>query len=173
MAIEESVRHQVGLGPFPYDDGWGWLYRLVDRTAPAGGVLRNSLCRYFFPNVLERWRAGRIYELLGVHRFGAVIPTGGIVVRRVTGARMAPYTLAATSLRGARAFYYRTCVFEALHLPFLLAMLILSGLRAAEGRWDLALENTVVNLLLNVYPIMHHRRTRGRIVRLLARSVEG
>jgi hypothetical protein len=82
---------------------------------------------------------------------------------------MAPYTLGGNSLRGARAFYYRTCVFEALHLPFLLTLLALAGVRAAGGRWDLAVEDTAVNLLFNVYPIMHHRRTRTRIVELLSR----
>ena len=49
-------------------------------------------------------------------------------------------------------------------------MLVLTFLRAAEGRWDLALENTLINLALNVYPIMHHRRTRTRIVRLVRRK---
>jgi len=82
---------------------------------------------------------------------------------------MAPYTLTGSSVRAAREFYYRTGVFESLHLPFLLAMVVLALLRALEGRWDLALENTVINLALNVYPIMHHRRTRTRIVGLLGR----
>lgn len=105
-----------------------------------------------------------------MHLFGAVIPTGGKLVRRVTRARMAPYTLAGSSLRAARAFYYRTCVFEALHLPFLLTLLALALHRASIGRVDLALENTAVNLLANVYPVMHHRRTRARILALLERG---
>jgi hypothetical protein len=82
---------------------------------------------------------------------------------------MAPYTLKGTSLAAARAFYYRACVFEMLHLPFFLALGALALARAVEGRWDLALENTLVNAVVNLYPMMHHRRTRGRIVRLLAR----
>jgi len=154
-------------GPLPYGDGWGWLYHTFERIAPSGCRLRRVLCRYFYPCVTERWREGLMYKLLGVHLFGAIIPTGGIVVRRVTKARMAPYTLAGSSLRAARAFYYRACVFEALHLPFCLALLVLAVHRAVIGRMDLALENTAINLLVNVYPIMHHRRTRARIVRLL------
>ena len=164
-----SVRSEFEGGPFPHDDGWGWVYRAVDRVAPPGSAARRALCRYFFPNGLEQWGGGLVYRFLGVPWFGSVIPTGGIVWRRLTGARMVPYTLAGNSLRGARAFYYRTCVFEALHLPFLLTLLFLAGLRAAEGRWDLAVEDTAVNLLCNVYPIMHHRRTRTRIVQLFAR----
>ena len=167
--MSSALQGVLARGPFPYEDGWGWLYRAVERAAPAGGFLRDALCRYLYPNRLERWRRGLVYRLLGVQWFGAVIPTGGILVRRVTGARMAPYTLAGTSIRAARDFYYRTCVFEMLHMPFLLTLLILAAMRGAEGRWDLALEDTVINLGLNLYPMMHHRRTRGRIVRLLSR----
>ncbi len=168
--MKNPLRAQVARGPFPYEDGWGWLYRAFERVAPAGGRLRGALCRYLYPNGLEFWRRGRIYRLLGVHKFGSVIPTGGIVVRRVTGARMAPYTLTGTSRGAARAFYYRTCVFELLHLPFFLTLVVLAVLRASEGRWDLALENSVLNLAVNLYPMMHHRRTRLRIVKLLDRS---
>jgi hypothetical protein len=35
---------------------------------------------------------------------------------------------------------------------------------------DLAAENALVNLVINVYPILHHRHTRVRIVRLLERD---
>ena len=83
---------------------------------------------------------------------------------------MAPYTLAGTSVGAARTFYYRTCVFEALHLPFVLALVVLAVHRATLGRWDLAFENSVVNLAVNVYPILHHRRTRTRIVQILERQ---
>ncbi|MHC4816234.1 MAG: glycosyl-4,4'-diaponeurosporenoate acyltransferase CrtO family protein [Planctomycetota bacterium] len=164
------IHDEIESGPFPYSDGWGWLYHAFERIAPAGRLLRRVLCRYFYPCVIERWRGGLVYKLLGVHMFGALIPTGGIVVRRVTKARMAPYTLVGNSLGAARAFYYRTCVFEALHLPFFLTLVALALHRAAIGRPDLALENTAINLLVNVYPVMHHRRTRTRISHLLDRS---
>jgi len=156
-------------GPFPYDDGWGWLYRLFERIGPADQAGRRWICAYFRPSAVERWRDGLLYRLLGVHLFGALIPTGGIVIRRVTKARMAPYTLPGHSLAAARAFYYRACVFEALHLPFFLTLVALAAHRGLTGRPDLAIEDSVVNLLANVYPVMHHRRTRARIVRLLAR----
>jgi len=169
-----DLRHRLALGPFPESDGWAWLYRGFGRLAPAGGRLRRAACCYFWPNALERWHGGRLYRLLGVGLFGSVIPTGGIRIRRLTKSRMAPYTLSGTSVGAARAFYYKTCVFESLHLPFFLVLVGLALHRAAIGRVDLALENTAVNLLLNIYPIMHHRRTRMRIVRLLsARTVDG
>ena len=164
------VYHDIESGSLPYTDGWGWSYRSFEWLAPSGHILRRVLCRYFYPNAVELWRRGLLYELLGVRLFGRVIPTGGILVRRLTKARMTPYTLSGTSLAAARAFYYRACVFESLHLPFLLTLIFLSLDRAANGRADLAIENTVVNLVANVYPVMHHRRTRMRIVRLLNRG---
>lgn len=169
----DAAGHNMALGPFPYTDGWGWLYRWLERVAPVGGRLRGVLCRYLNPKPLELWREGRIYRFLGVHLFGSIIPTGGIVVRRLTGARMAPYTLTGTSLAAARAFYYRTCVFEMLHMPFFLTLLAITVVRASEGRWDLAFQDSAVNLALNLYPMMHHRRTRGRIVHLLNRHQHG
>ncbi len=87
---------------------------------------------------------------------------------------MAPYTLAGSSIRAARDFYYRTCVFEALHMPFFLTLVGLAIHRASIGRIDFAIQNTMINLLVNLYPMMHHRRTRARIVKLLqGRTREG
>jgi hypothetical protein len=155
---------------YPRDDGWGWVYRAYDRFIRPRSRLRRSLCAYFAPNALERAGSGGIYRLLGVPYFGKIIPTGGVLIRRATGARMAPYTLAGTSIRAARDFRYRTCIFEAAHMPFLLVLVVLSVARIQQGRTDLALEDTIVNLAFNVYPIMHHRYTRLRIDRLLARD---
>jgi hypothetical protein len=163
-----DLRHHFALDPFPESDGWARLYRRFARLAPA---VQRAVCRYFWPTTLERWRGGKFYDVLGVGLFGSVIPTGGIRVRRLTKSRMAPYTLSGTSVAGARAFYYKTCVFEFLHLPFFLALVGLAIHRALIGRVDLALENTAVNLLFNIYPIMHHRRPRMRIVRLLSNRV--
>lgn len=160
-------------GPFPVADGWGGVYRTFERLAPRKSRRRRVICRYFYPTPLERWRGGLAFRFLGVHLFGAVIPTGGFLIRRMTGARMAPYTLAGASLGAARAFYYRACIFEALHTPFFLALVALSIQRAASGRPDLALENTLINIFLNLLPMLHHRRTRARIVRLLARRRPG
>ncbi len=82
---------------------------------------------------------------------------------------MAPYTLPGTSVGAARDFYFRTCVFEACHLPFCLTLLVLSLQRLWIGWIDIAVQEMLLNLAVNVYPIMHHRNTRLRIVRLLSR----
>ena len=153
--------------PYPKGDGWGWLYGLYFHCIRPHPWLRGPVRAYFNPSACESVRDGQLFRLLGVPWFGKIIPTGGIAIRRLTGARMAPYTLAGTSLRGARDFYYRTCAFEAVHLPFFLALIVLSIYRLATGRLDLAIKNTLVNLLVNLYPILHHRHTRLRIDRLL------
>lgn len=46
--------------------------------------------------------------------------------------------------------------------PFMVTLLEFSIHRYFVGRPDLAIENLAVNLLFNVYPIMHHRNTRLR-----------
>jgi hypothetical protein len=155
---------------YPSDDGWGWLYQFYDRWIAPHAWLRRPLCAYLNPNPIERAGHGKIYRLLGVQHFGKAIPTGGILIRRLTGLRMAPYTLAGTSLRAARHFRYRTCVFEMAHMPFLLTLLALSIYRWAQGDYRLALEDSLVNLLVNFYPILHHRYTRLRIDSLLAKA---
>ena len=159
------VRQELGAGPYPTDDGWRWLYRLFGKL---GAPLRKMLCAYWWPARFELAGNGRLYKVLGVDLFGRIIPTGGVFIRRITGSRMKPYTLKGTSIGAARDFFYRTCVFETLHFPFFITLVLLALHRWLIGRPDLAVENTVVNLVFNVYPMMHHRRTRARIVRLLS-----
>jgi len=166
----EPLRTELERGPLPRGDGWGGLYLLLDRWARPGSRLRRSVCAHFWPRPFEQADNGRIYRRLGVSLFGRVIPTGGIAIRQLTGARMAPYTLRSSSIGAARDFYYRTCIFEALHTPFMLALLVITGYQLAAGRHDLAVQDMLVNLDVNIYPMMHHRHTRVRIVRLLAKA---
>ena len=80
-------------GDYPLNDGWTWLYRFYDQRIAPHDCLRRPLCVYLSPKAIERAGDGKLYRTLGVHHFGKIIPTGGIVIRRLTGARMAPYTL--------------------------------------------------------------------------------
>jgi hypothetical protein len=125
---------------------------------------------YYTPSNLELADKGRLYRWLGVPLFGRIIPTGGIAIRRATGARMAPYTLARNTVSAARDFYYRTCIFESLHFPFFVALLLLAVQRASIGRIDYAIQETFLNLLVNIYPMLHHRNTRRRIFSILVRK---
>ena len=167
--VSHQILHSLADGTGPSNDGWYWIYKLFGHIAPVGSAVRRIVCGYFAPSVVELAGDGILYRILGVPQFGRVIPTGGVSVRRVTRARMAPYTLAAPTLSSARAFYYRACVFEALHLPFFLALLALAVQRATIGRIDYAIQETMMNLVVNLYPMMHHRNTRRRIVALLSR----
>ena len=167
--MNARVVQAIQQGSGPRHDGWGWLYAAFDRLAPPRSVLRRAFCAYYTPMRIETAGRGRLHRWLGVPQFGRIIPTGGVNVRRVTGARMAPYTLARPSLRAAREFYYRACVFETLHLPFFLALVALAIQRVSIGRADWALQETVINLAVNFYPILHHRNTRRRILALLSR----
>jgi hypothetical protein len=124
-------------------------------------------CSYYTPSRIETTGDGRLYRWLGVPLFGRIIPTGGIAIRRATGARMAPSTLAGNTIAAARDFYRRACVFETLHLPFFIALAALGIQRVAIGRVDHAIQETVMNLLVNIYTIFHHRDTRRRIVFIL------
>lgn len=167
--MEPRLLESIQDGSGPNSDGWGWLYRAFDSVAPPASRLRRAVCAYFAPKGIEVANDGRIFRLLGVAAFGRIIPTGGVLVRRMTGARMRPYTLAATTRTAAKDFYYRTCVFETLHLPFFLALMAISIDRIMSGRIEHAAQDIAINLCINVYPILHHRNTRRRILRLLSR----
>lgn len=82
---------------------------------------------------------------------------------------MAPYTLSGPSLLAARDFYYRAYVFETLHFPFFVVLLALAIHRASIGRFDWAIQEAVINLAVNLYPMLHHRNTRRRILELLTK----
>lgn len=157
-------------GPAPRDDGWAWIYDLFDGIAPRGSRLRKLACAYFMPSGPELARDRLVFRALGVGVFGRYIPTGGVAIRRATGARMRPYTLHSRSLRGARDFYYRACVFESLHLPFFLTLLLLAAHRLWIGRPDFAAQETLLNVAVNLFPMLHHRHTRARIFQLLNRA---
>lgn len=168
--MESSAFILIRDGGYPQSDGWGWLYRAFDVVAPRGSTSRRVICRYFAPSALENAADGQVFRLLGVTVFGKVIPTGGIAVRRISGARMKPYTLSAPTLGAAREFFYRACVFEALHLPFFFALLVITIDRFVQGRLEHAFEDMALNLLVNVYPMLHHRNTRRRILKLLLKG---
>lgn len=167
--MNTNVIHAIQQGSGPTYDGWGWLYTAFDRLAPTRSLLRRVFCAYYTPTRIEIAGQGRIYRWLGVPKFGRIIPTGGVNIRRATGARMAPYTLSGPSIRAARDFYYRACVFETLHLPFFLTLVALAIQRVSIGRVDWAVQETVINLAVNLYPILHHRNTRRRILVVLSR----
>jgi hypothetical protein len=156
--------------PFPPTDGWDWIYTFDDKFLRPRRWLRCILKAYFKPNSIEKLRDGRIYRLLGVHLFGKIIPTGGVLIRRLTGLRMLTYTLVKPSLRAAYNYRYKACMFESVHTVFFLVLLPNCIRSVVNGDTGLAVCSISVNLLVNVYPVMFHRYTRVRIDRLIAKS---
>lgn len=149
-------------------DGYEWLQRFDSDRLKKWPLFRRLLLLYYAPLPCETAGNGSIYRMLGVHRFGRYLPTGGIAIRNLTGKKMQAYTLKGLGLAAIREFRYKSCLFETLHMPFFIAL----TWRAlwwyfAMGNLGLAVELMVVNAIFNIYPMMHQRYTRIRIERIL------
>ncbi|MFC1555215.1 hypothetical protein ACFL7D_11330 [candidate division KSB1 bacterium] len=124
---------------------------------------------YCTPFGFEIRGKGKIYRYLGVHFIGKIIPTGGIFWRRLTGMKMSSFSLGTSSLQGARAYLYKACFFELLHVSAFIFYMVIIIHRLNIGYTDLAIDNLQQNLIINVYPIMLQRYNRARIFHLLRR----
>ncbi len=152
---------------YPQNDGWLFIYKFYFNFICKSSFLRKIIKSYFKISSLEKYKDGLLYKFLAVNLFGKIIPTGGILIRRLTHSSMKPYTLAGCSLKSAKEFWYRACIFEALHFPFFITVVFLSIDRYLSGHLNYAIENMIINLFLNIYPMLHHRHTRFRIERLI------
>lgn len=124
--------------------------------------------RYLNPRPFEMHDGGAIYQRLGVRVYKKYVPTSGDLITRVRRIkRLKIMTL------GRRAALERhrvqTGVWEWRHLISALLLqswAIVGGLTfSAEQFWV----STVINVVVNVYPIMVQRFTRVRINLCLAR----
>lgn len=149
-------------------DGYEWIKRFDKNVLQKVLPVRKMILFYFNPFYFEKYKNGLIYRIIGVHRFGRYLPTGGINIRRWTKRKMQSYTLKGLSLNAAEEFRYKSCFFEFLHIPFF-AVLIWRSLwwYFKHNNIDLAIELLIVNAIINIYPIMHQRYTRIRINRLI------
>jgi hypothetical protein len=149
--------------------GWDWIVQADHRYLKPMPGLRNILKFYFKSRPLEMMGKGRIYRLLGVHLFGKIIPTGGILIRRLTGWKMPAYTLAGFTAKAAKKFRYNTCMYEYVHFTAIIAQLP----TFADGFLTDGIVNVFIrywwNLPVNIYPIMYQRYTRVRIWHLIRR----
>lgn len=163
----------IPLGEAPRDDRWQTFYRFYYRCIQPISVYRAFVRWYFLPRRFEVWNEGAIYRFLGVSVFGKIVPTGGILFRRITGAKMVDYTLQGSSLSSSsiRRFFFRTCAFEAGHFLVLIAMSVAVVFCFLLGKIHLAIGGTVANLMINAYPMLLQRYTRVRILNLLARKL--
>jgi hypothetical protein len=133
---------------------------------------RKLIAWVFLPKRLERYKHGLIYRLLGIRFVALVIPTGGLIWRRLFHWDGWSFGMGGASVRRAREYVYNTCVFECLHACALMLMLP-DGLRAiSTGCSDGILKFLIAGLLINGYPWMLQRYNRVRIFRVLERYRE-
>ena len=125
-----------------------FLYRLIEL--------------YLTPRFWER--NGKLYKFLGIKVFKKYVPTSGDYVRRRFGA-----TLLIKNIEDVREYEKNTRVLELAHITFFLVtvpLMVLYLILGAVGPfWSLV----VVNLLVNIYPVMLQRYNRARIYKIIAR----
>ena len=119
-------------------------------------------CTYFNAGA---WEAnGRVYERLGVRHVSKVLLGGYYTNAAVSRLRGRKHRM----IRGKRSAYewlIFTVVVELGHGIFFLVMLAMSVRYAWTGRWDDVATTTVLNLIVNVVPIMVQRYNRARLLR--------
>lgn len=112
-------------------------------------------------------RDGRVYEALGVRLFRRLVPDGDFANR--WRRRKNPGFRVVANRAAARAFLVRTEESERGHLVLLLLGLPAIALASQVGWYGWAVYLGVGNVLVNLYPVLLQRYTRGRL-QLLART---
>ena len=154
--------------PKRQNDGYEWLLKFDLNCLRKAKAVRDIIKWYFLPFKIEVYRNTLIYRMLGVPTFGKYLPTGGSEIKRMTKMKMKAYYLKSLSINSVVDFLYKNCFFELLHLPFFVFMVWRSiWWIYIENNFKLAIELQIFNLIFNIYPIMFHRYTRTRIIRLL------
>lgn len=150
-------------------NGLVWIDRKLIAAVP---VLRSILRFYFMPSRLESYHVGLIYRLLGIKAIAYIIPTGGLLWRRLFHWKGWSFALQGSSIRAAYEYIYTTCVFEILHLSALMLMLHDGIWSIRHGYTDGILKFVLAGILMNGYPAMLQRYNRVRILNLLQKHRE-
>jgi hypothetical protein len=117
--------------------------------------------------VHEFERSGRIYEALGVRLFRRFVPDGDLANRWER--RSNPYYRVIRGRQHAADFLPRTKQSERGHVV-LLALGIVSAMFAWRLGWNgWAVYLSLGNVMVNLYPILLQRYTRGRLQAILRR----
>lgn len=111
---------------------------------------------------VRRWEPN-LYERLGIRWFRKVVPVGDWTLRLIR--RYRPGFRVVHDRRSAQTWTIFTLVVETGHLLFGLLMIVLMVVDVVAGHLGEALLTSVVNLGVNVYPVMLQRYTRGRLTR--------
>ena len=119
---------------------------------------------YFDPLPCER--SGRIHRVLRTRRFRPYV-AGGRFWQRLGIAMQKRWTEAAL-----RRYLRESIVLELAHLASLLFLTTIVVVLAADGDWLGVIVFTVLNVVVNGYPILVIRYNRHRIQRRLERRAE-
>ena len=133
-----------------------------------------SLVAAFFPDSYFRPKAfelrGKLYDAMGVRLFRRFMMDGDYMNRRLR--RTVPGYRFIAGRDSMRRFEALTRANERGHLMWLLAGLPPTVYAVASGWPKFAAYFVIVNILLNVYPILLQRYTRARISRILREAPE-
>jgi hypothetical protein len=118
--------------------------------------------RYF--NLFSFELSGRLYEALGVHQFKRVASAGDFFNRQRR--RSDPGFRNVMNYSSAIEWEKQTRFNEIAHLCNLTFSLVMVIWLCSQGRYTWISEIVILNLVLNVYPMMLQRYNRGRIQRI-------
>lgn len=117
---------------------------------------------WFGPKPFER--SGELYERLGVRRFKRFLPFGYHTNRLVRALGARGFKVVGDE-KSAMVWVLFTMVVEALHTLAFAAFSTFMVLDLLGGEYGRAVANLLLNLLVNVYPVMAQRYTRIRLLR--------
>ena len=122
---------------------------------------------YLTPKKFERWKNGKVYELVGVRFYKKYVPVLGDLINRKTNNH--PIFNGGDINGGLKNYEERTRRFERIHLPLCLIitpLLLVAFIRGDYIGGTIALG---INLAVNYYPLLTQRYNRVRIYNLLDR----
>ncbi len=111
------------------------------------------------------WEAmGTAYRRLGVQRFGQLL-------RASPNRWMNASVYLASGQRDLRSLYWHAASSEATHFWAALLFTPVIALVLAQGRWGIATLFLSIQVLVNVYPMLHLRLLRGRLDAMFAKRL--
>ena len=113
---------------------------------------------YFVPRSFER---GGFYRALGLRWFRAIAPDGDWINSRLR--RLDPSYRVVRDQRTRAEHIAGSIVNERWHTAWLLLGIITAGSAAATRQYGWALTVTALNVVFNLYPVLHQRYKRARL----------
>lgn len=123
---------------------------------------------YFQPRPFELHRDGRVYVLLGARIYKKFVPTSGDIVTRLRGIDRLKIVQSGSRRQALENYEKQTRKWEWRHLvSAVLLQAWAVGAEIAYGNHNFLI-STVINLFVNLYPIIVQRYNRVRITHILS-----